>query len=339
MQIVHCRADIVGDFDGVGAGSLQYGNRHGGFAVEQRAQRIVGSAEFDAGDVAKTGDLAVRAALDDDVAEFLRSRQTALGIDVELQVDAIGAWRCADNAGCGLDVLLTDGVGYVAGGEIVFGHLLRIQPDAHGIVTRAEDLHLTHAFDTGQAILDVQRRIVAQIGDVIGIGLRHEIDDHDEVGRAFDGGDAECAHFRGQARFGLRHAVLHQLLRLVRVGAQLERDGQRQHAVRCRLAAHIEHVLDAVDLFFKRRGDGFGDNGRVRTGIGGADDDGWRHDFRIFGNRQGAHAEKARDHDQDRQHAGEDRPVDKKSGNIHIQSPLRVDLEMQGPFRRHHGRR
>ncbi len=182
----------------------------------------------------------------------------------------------------------------------MLGHLLRIEPDAHGIVTRAEDLNLAYAFDTGEPVLDVQRCIVSQIGDVIGICLRDEVDDHDEVGRALDGGDAECAHFRRQARFGLRHAVLHQLLRLVGVGAELEGDGQRQHAVGRRLAAHVEHVLDAVDLFLKRRGDGFGDNGRVRAGIGGADDDGWRNDFRIFGNRQGAHAKKACHHDQDR---------------------------------------
>jgi hypothetical protein len=37
---------------------------------------------------------------------------------------------------------------------------------------------------------------------------------------ALDRGDAQAAHFLGQARLGLGHAVLHQLLGLVGVGAQ-----------------------------------------------------------------------------------------------------------------------
>jgi len=68
----------------------------------------------------------------------------------------------------------------------------------------------------------------------------------------------------------------------------------------------------------------------VRTGIGGAHDDGWRNDFGIFRNRQGAHAKKACHHNQDRQDAGKYRPVDKKSGNIHIQSLSGYILECEG---------
>jgi hypothetical protein len=99
-------------------------------------------------------------------------------------------------------------------------HLLRVQPGAHGIVAAAEDLHLAHALDARQAVLDVEHGVVAQIVDVIAAVGRDQVHDHGQVGRALDRGDAQAAHFLGQARLGLGDAVLHQLLGLVGVGAQ-----------------------------------------------------------------------------------------------------------------------
>jgi len=230
-----------------------------------------------------------------------------------------------------LHVLLADRIGDVACGKRMLGRLLRIDPHAHRIVARAEDLHLPDAFDAREAVLDVQRRIVAQIGDVIAVRRRNEIDHHDEVGRALDGGDAERAHFRRQAGLGLRHAVLHELLRLVRIRAELEGDGQRQDAVGRRLAVHVEHVLHAVDLLFQRRGDGFGNDDGVCAGIDGAHHDGWRNDLRIFGNRQGSHADQACHHDEDRQHPGKDRAIHEETRNIHVLNP---SPGTNGPVRR-----
>ena len=111
--------------------------------------------------------------------------------------------------------------------------------------------------------LTLQHRVVAQVGHVVAAVRRQQVHDHRQVGRALDRGDAEPAHFLGQARLGLRDAVLHQLLRLVGVGAELEGDGQRHQAVGGRLAAHVEHVLDAVDLLLERRRHRLGDHLRV----------------------------------------------------------------------------
>src|SRR5690606_26111262 len=131
-----------------------------------------GRAHLDAGDVPEAGDLPFRAGLDDDVAEFLRRAQAALRVDVELEVHVGRRRRGADDAGGGLHVLLADRVGDVACGKRMLGRLLRIDPHAHRIVARAEDLHLPDTFDTGEAVLDVQRRIVAQIGDVVAVRRR-----------------------------------------------------------------------------------------------------------------------------------------------------------------------
>ena len=231
------------------------------------------------------------------------------------------------DAGSGLDVLLADGIGDVAGGKAMLGRLLRIDPDAHRIIARTEDLHLADAIDARQAVLDVKHAVVAQIGDVVAVVRRDQVDDHHQVGRTLDRGNADVLDLFRQARLGLRNAVLNQLLRLVRVGAELEGHGQRHHAVRRRLAGHVEHALDAVDLLFERRRDRFGDDLRVGAGIGRAHDDRRRHDFRIFGDRQRPHADQAGDDDEDRQHAGKHRAVDKESGDIHFKALFGMKLD------------
>ena len=157
-----------------------------------------------------------------------------------------------------------------------------------------------------------------------------------EVGRALDRGDAEAAHLLRQPRLRLRDAVLHQLLRLVGIGAELEGDGQRHQAVGRRLAAHVEHVLDAVDLLLDRRRHGLGDDLRIGAGILRAHHHRRRHDLGIFGDRQHAQREQAGEEDQDREHAGEDRPVDEEFGEVHGRCSPRVlpdaSLQRACPF-------
>ena len=80
-------------------------------------------------------------------------------------------------------------------------------------------------------------------------------------------GDADPPDVLGQPRLGDRDAVLHQHLRLVEVGAELERDGERHLPVGRALRRHVEHVLDAVDLLLDRRRDGLGDDLGRRAGI------------------------------------------------------------------------
>ncbi len=223
LQLLHGLADIVGDLDRIGARRLEDRNCHCGLVVQQRAQCIVGGAEFDTGDVAQPRHLAIVAVLDDDLAEFLFGLQAPLRIDRELQVEARLIGRTAHLPRCCLHVLRADLTHDIARRQAALGDLLRIEPDAHGVVARAEQLHLTDAFDAREAVLDVEHRVVAQIGHVIAVVRRQQMHDHGEVWRALDRRHAQRAHFRRQARLGLRDAVLHQLLRLVGIGAKAER--------------------------------------------------------------------------------------------------------------------
>ena len=66
------------------------------------------------------------------------------------------------------------------------------------------------------------------------------------------GDDAVALHFFRQLRLRDRDAILHQHLRLVEIGAELEGDGDGELAIRGRLAVDVQHVLDAVDLLLDR---------------------------------------------------------------------------------------
>jgi hypothetical protein len=112
-------------------------------------------------------------------------------------------------------------------------------------------------------------------------------------------------------------AVLRQHLRDVEVGPDPEGHGHRELAVAGRLAVHVQHVLDAVDLLFERRRHG------ARDGLGGCaridrrDLHRGRHDFRILGDRQdGQRAEPDQGHE-DTEDGGEDRPVDEEVCKAH----------------------
>jgi hypothetical protein len=293
VELFHRLANVGRDVERVGARCLEHAHADGRVVVQQRTQRVVGSAHFEAADVAQAGHGAVGAALDDDVAEFFFALQAPLRIDRQLHVHAREARRCADHAGRGLHVLAADGSHHVAGREAALRDLLRVEPDAHRVVAAAEDLHLAHAFDARERVLHVQHRVVAQVVDVVAVVRRDEVDHHRQVGRALDGRDAQAPHFLGQARLGLRDAVLHELLGLVGVGAEAERDGEREHAVGRCLAAHVEHAFDAVDLLFERRGNGFGDHLRVGARVLGAHHHRRRRDFRVLRDRQPAQRDQA----------------------------------------------
>ena len=218
----------------------------------------------------------------------------------------------ADHAGRRLDVLRLDRLDDVVGGQGVFRGFLRIDPDPHRIIAGAVKLDVADAVDPRQPVLDVEHGVIAQIRHVVAVVRRQQMHDHGQVGRTLLGDDAELPDHGRQPRLGLLHAVLHQLLRLVGVGAEPERHRQRHRAVGRCLARHVEHAFDAVDLFLDRRRHGLGDDFWIGAGIGCADDDRWRHDVGIFRDRHRHQRNEPGKENQYRKNAGEDRPVDEE---------------------------
>jgi hypothetical protein len=138
------------------------------------------------------------------------------------------------------------------------------------------------------------------------------VDDHEQIGRRLERRHADAPDVLGQARLGDGDAVLHQHLRLVEIGAELERDGQHHLAVGGGLRGHVEHVLDAVDLLLDRRRHRVGDDLGRRARIRRAHDDGRRHDVWVLRHGQRAIRNGADDDRHDGDHRGKDRPVDEE---------------------------
>src|SRR6185436_12162595 len=110
LQVRHLRANGARESERVRARRLEYDDGDGRFVVEQRAQPVRSGAELDARDVAQTGDGAVSAGLDDDVAEFFFVGEPAARDDRQLiGYRIIHRWR-ADGSGGDLEILLTNRV-------------------------------------------------------------------------------------------------------------------------------------------------------------------------------------------------------------------------------------
>ena len=144
---------------------------------------------------------------------------------------------------------------------------------------------------------------------------RNQVDDHQRVGRHLLDVDPLVLHQRRNDRQRQRHAILHQHLGHVGIHAQLERDRQLVGAVVGRLRRHIHHALDAADLLLDRRGHGVADRLRIGPGIQRRHLHRRRRDVRILSHRQREHRHAAGEHEHDRDHRGENRPVDEKFCN------------------------
>ena len=209
-----------------------------------------------------------RRRLDDDIAELARVLEAALRRHRIFEGVVAGVRRRrADRAARDLHVLLAQRLHDVARRHAVGRELFGIEPDAQRIFALAEDDEVADAVEAQQHVAHPRAGIVRDIELVVGVVRRQHVHDHHQVGRALGGGDAEAAHLFRQPRLGDRHAVLHQHLRLIEIGAELEGDGQRHRAVAGRIGGHVEHVLDAVDLLLDRRRDGLGDRLGIGAGI------------------------------------------------------------------------
>ncbi len=140
---------------------------------------------------------------------------------------------------------------------------------------------------------------------------------HGQVRRGLVHGHAEALHLGGQGRHGARDTVLHLHLSVVQISAQAEGDGQGQLAVGGRLGRHVEHALDAGDGLLQRGCDGFANHLGVGAGEVGAYHHGGRDDFGVFADRQLEQRDSPADEDHQRQHGGEDRPLDEELREIH----------------------
>ena len=226
--------------------------RHAGPAVHERRGAVIGGADLDPADVAQPRHAALAVRLQHDGGELLGRGKPAERLHVDLVGLLGGDRRLVQDARRDLDVLGAQRGQHLARVHVVRGDLVGIEPDAHGIFAAAEDLDIADASQPRQRVLYMQRRVVRDVERVArGIG-RIEMHREQDVGRRFPHLHAEPLHVVGQPGQRVLHAVLRQHLRDIEVGPDPERDGDGELAVAGRLARHVDHVLDAVDLLLER---------------------------------------------------------------------------------------
>ncbi len=162
LQVRHGLAHGLGKLQCVGVGGLKDRDGYRVLVAEECLDGIFLCAQLDPRNVAQADDLRVLPRLDDDVAELIFVGQSPLSVQSQLELRFVRR-RSTDLPGRHLHILLADGVDNVTRRQVAGRQLLRIQPDAHRIVTATEYLDVSHSRQAGEHIADIQDGVVAQV--------------------------------------------------------------------------------------------------------------------------------------------------------------------------------
>ena len=311
-KLGHLLVDGLLDFKRIGARRLEYADAGRGLLVERKQLAVGLRAQFDRADIAHARHVANVAGLDDDVLELTGVVEPAVDVQRILKRLAGRRRRAADLAGGDLLALLLDRLDHVLRHQPARLQLVGIKPDPHRVLPGAEHRDVAHAWQPRQLVPQVDGGVIAQIETVIFCvrrGQRHEQQDRR---RPLLHCDALVLHHLRQLRQCAGDAVLHQHLREVEVGTDLERHRQRVGAVGAAIGLHVQHVLDAVDLLLDRQRDRVDDGLGAGAGIACRDLHRRRHHVGILGDGEFEQRHAADQDHQDGDDVGKNRPLDEE---------------------------
>jgi hypothetical protein len=124
-------------------------------AVHVGCGAVIRGADLDSTDVTDTGHASSAVGLDDDVAELLRRGQPAKRFDVDLIGLVAGGWWLIQDTGRDLQILRAECTEHLVCPEVVRRNPVRIEPDTHGVLAAALELHVADARQARQHVLDV----------------------------------------------------------------------------------------------------------------------------------------------------------------------------------------
>ena len=297
----------------VAARQRQHGNEHRWLVVDFGARGVLECAELGAPDVAEPqGGRAPSAGADHDLVELLGIAEPAHGIDLHRELGAGRRRGLADLPRRYLDVLLGNRVLHVDGSDAELGELVRIEPHPHRVAPLAEDLHIADAGDALQRIDQLEIGVIAEGDEVDRAVGRVEIDGQCQVRVLLLYRDAALIDNRRQLGRRRRDPVLNIDGSDVVGIADIEADGNVRAAVIGTRRRHVDHSGHAVDLLLKRRGHGIGNDLCARSRICCGYDHLRRRHLGKLGNGQERKANEARQHHDDCDGCGENRPLDEE---------------------------
>ena len=298
-----------GGLHGVGARRQVHADRHGRVAVEAAFAVPLRRAQLHARHVAHAQHGAVRVGAHDDGAELLGAGEAPLGLQVDLELRVVAGGPRAHAPNRRLHVLLLDRRHDVRRREVQADEPVRVEPDPHGVVERPEQRRRPDPVHPRQRIEDVDGHVVGDEQRILLAALRRECQELQDGRGALLHRHAVALHLLRQARQRRLHPVVHVDRVDVRVGAQLERHGQRVAAVVARVGLHVDHAVRAVDLRFQRLRYSRLHHGRGCAGVAGCHLHLRRHDVRELRHRQHQQRQSACDHGDDGDHGRKARPV------------------------------
>ncbi len=143
----------------IGAGLLKDDDGGRGVAVEISVDRVILRADLDPRHIAQAH-LTVGVRTQHDVGEFSRVGQAPDRAHRELKGSGRRCGRLIDRARGDLEIGGAQSDNHFAGRHAAGGDLVRVEPDPHGIVSRAEDAHIADALEAGEFVAHIQRRVV-----------------------------------------------------------------------------------------------------------------------------------------------------------------------------------
>ena len=195
LHLGHQLADAGGRLDRIGTGQLVNGDDCGGLAIQAVDNAVILRAQFDPGDVFHADDSAIRRFTDDDVFKLLRRRQTALSENGIRELLARRSRFAASLTSRIHRVLLLNRVDDLSDGDAQLRQLVRLYPQPHGVLPRAENLRLADAVQACDGIIQVDVGIVGQELRIVSAVRREQGDQHQRRGRRLLDGDPVVVNF------------------------------------------------------------------------------------------------------------------------------------------------
>src|SRR5262249_34565116 len=154
-QNLHLRLHRVLDIERIGSRRLIDADAGSLLAVEVEILAISLGTKFDAADVAQPRDFAIAAGLDDHIFIFADIIEPPLKLDGELKINAGRRRRHANLPGSHFLALVLKRLHDILGVETARLQLVRIEPDAHRILSGAKYIDVADAGKPRQFILEV----------------------------------------------------------------------------------------------------------------------------------------------------------------------------------------
>src|SRR5208283_2834501 len=300
------------DVEGVGGGELGDADANRIVPVVVQAGAVVFGAELGVTDVAQADESAIGIALQDDVIELSGFGKAANGADADLELLAGDRGLGTDLPGGDFNVLLLESADHIVGGKGAAGHADGIEPQTHGVFAFAEDDDVGHTGHTLQAVADVDIEVIAHEERGVASVGREDGGAEDKILRGLGDGNSDLLDRVGETSLGSVDAVLDVDGGEIGVAGEIESCGNRADAVVVAGGGDVLHAFGAVDLLFKRRGDGGLDGLGAGSGIDGGDTDLRRRQVGELCDGQRRNAHRAGENNQQGADGGEDRAMNKK---------------------------